>query len=38
MRQNLWNKMRMADEAYEDALTKIEQDEKAQRRRNLLGQ
>jgi hypothetical protein len=38
MRQNLGIKLRMADEAYEDALTKIEQDEKAQRRRNLLGQ
>ena len=36
--QNLYNKMRMAEQAYEDALTKIEQDEKAQRRRNLLGQ
>jgi hypothetical protein len=38
IKQNLSNKTRMAVEAYEDALTKIEQDEKAQRRRNLLGQ
>ncbi|MBD2318791.1 hypothetical protein [Phormidium tenue] len=35
---NLAKKKRMAAESYEDALTKIEQDEKAQRRRNLLGQ
>jgi hypothetical protein len=36
--QNLMSKARMAVQAYQDALTKIEQDEKAQRRRNLLGQ
>jgi hypothetical protein len=38
IQQNLLSKVRMAVQAYEDALTKIEQDEKAQRRRNLLGQ
>ena len=38
IRQNLYNKTLMAFQAYQDALTKIEQDEKAQRRRNLLGQ
>ena len=38
IQQNLRSKTRMAVEAYQDALTKIEQDEKAQRRRNLLGQ
>ncbi len=38
IQQNLLSKARMAVQAYQDALTKIEQDEKAQRRRNLLGQ
>ena len=38
MNQNLWNKMRMAQQAYEDALKKIEQDKQEQRRRDLLGQ
>ena len=38
IRRNLYNKTLMAATAYQDALTKIEQDEKAQRRRNLLGQ
>lgn len=38
IQQNLQYKMRMAVRAYEDALKKIEQDDKEQRRRNLLGQ
>jgi hypothetical protein len=38
MQRNLGNKTRMAGQAYEDALKKIEQDDKEQRRRNLLGQ
>jgi hypothetical protein len=38
IRQDLQNKTGMAMRAYRDALEKIEQDDKEQRRRNLLGQ